>query len=59
MERAARQDPVAAIDAERRKEIHSRDRVAGTKFVPFALETYDALCCHIIMDRVPIWSLIE
>ena len=43
VERAARQDLVAATDAERRKETHYRDRAAGTKFVPFALETYGAL----------------
>ena len=43
MERAARHDLVAAIDAVRRKETHYRDRAAGTKFVPFALETYGAL----------------
>ena len=43
VERNARPDLVAATDAERRKETHCRDRVAGTKFVPFALETYDAL----------------
>ena len=43
VERAARKYLVAATDAERRKEIHYRDRVAGTKFVPFALETYGAL----------------
>ena len=43
VERAARQDLVGAKDAERRKETHYRNRVAGTKFVPFPLETYDAL----------------
>ena len=43
VERAARHDLVAATDAERRKETHYRDRAAGTKFVPFALETYGAL----------------
>ena len=43
VERVARHDLVAATDAERRKETHYRDRVAGTKFVPFALETYGAL----------------
>ena len=43
VERAARQDLVAATDAERRKESHYRDRAAGTKFVPFALGTYGAL----------------
>ena len=42
-ERAASYDLVAATDAERRKEIHYRDCAASTKFVPFALETYDAL----------------
>ena len=43
MERAARNDPVAATDAEQRKEGHYRDRTIGTNFVPFALETYGAL----------------
>ena len=43
VERAARQDLVAATDAERRKETHYRDRAAGTMFVPFALETDGAL----------------
>ena len=43
VERAARHDIVAATDAERRKEAHYRDRVAGTIFVPFTLETYGAL----------------
>ena len=42
-ERAARHDLVGARDAERRKETHYWDRGAGTKFVPFALETYGAL----------------
>ena len=39
VERTARHDLVHATDAERRKETHYRDRAAGTKFVPFALET--------------------
>ena len=43
MEHAARQDLVAATDAERGKETHYRDRGPGTKFVAFALETYGAL----------------
>ena len=43
VERAARHDLVAATHVERRKETHYRDCAAGTKFVPFALETYDAL----------------
>ena len=43
VERAARQDLVAATDAERRKETHYQDRTAGTIFVPFVLETYGAL----------------
>ena len=43
MKRAARKDLVAATSAERRKEAHYRDRTSGTKFVPFALETYGAL----------------
>ena len=42
VERAAIQDIVAAIDAERGKETHHRDRVVGTKFVPFAVKTYGA-----------------
>ena len=37
-ERAARQDLVAATDAERRKETHYRNRAPGTKS-PFPLET--------------------
>ena len=41
--RTVMEDLVAATNAERRKETHYRDRVAGTKFVPFAFETYDAL----------------
>ena len=44
VERASRQDLVAAIYAERRKGTHYRDRVAVTKFVPFVLETCGALC---------------
>ena len=43
VERAAGEDLVAATNAERRKYTHYRDRGAGTKFVPFALETYGAL----------------
>ena len=43
VERAAGHDLVAATDAERRKENHYRDRTAGTKNVPFALEAYGAL----------------
>ena len=46
VERAARQDFIAATDAERRKETHYRDRAAGTKFVPFDLET-----CGALVDR--------
>ena len=42
MERAARQDLVAATDAEQRKETHYRDRAARTIFAPFALEIYIA-----------------
>ena len=53
VERAARQDLVAATDAERRKETHYQDRAAGTEFVPFALETYGALSAR--SDR----SLVE
>ena len=37
VERAARHVLVAATDVERRKETHSRDRAARTKFAPFAL----------------------
>ena len=43
VERAAKQVPVAATYTERREETHSRDRADGTKCVPFALKTYDAL----------------
>ena len=43
VERAARQDLVAATDAERRKETHYQDRAAGTIFVPFVLGTDGAL----------------
>ena len=43
VQRTARHDIVAATVAERRKETHHRDRAAGTKFVPFALETYGGL----------------
>ena len=42
--RAARRDIVATTDAERRKETHYWDRTLVTKVVPFALETYGALC---------------
>ena len=42
VECAARHEIVAATDAERRKETQYRDRAAGTKLVPFALETYGA-----------------
>ena len=51
VERAARHDLVAATNAERRKETHYRDRVAGTNFVPFALETYGAL----LIGRIFFW----
>ena len=43
VQRTARHDIVAATVAERRKETQYRDCAAGTKFAPFALETYDAL----------------
>ena len=43
VERVAKRDVVAGTDAERRKETHYRDRAIGTRFVPFALETYGAL----------------
>ena len=49
VERAARKDLVAATNAERRKEAHYRDRTSGTKFGPFALETYGALSAR--LDR--------
>ena len=39
VERAARQDLVAAIDAQERKGTHYRDRAPRTEFEPFALET--------------------
>lgn len=42
-ERASRENLVAATNVERRHETHFRDRAPGTKFVPFALETHDAL----------------
>ena len=55
VERATRQDLVSATDAERRKETHSRDRAAGTKFVPFALET-----CGALSDRSDrFWSSVQ
>ena len=43
VERAARHDLIAVTNAEQRKETHYRDRAARTKFVPFALETFDEL----------------
>ena len=43
MAHATRMDLVAATDAEKCKERRYRDRTSGTKFVPFALETYGAL----------------
>ena len=43
MERTARQDLVAATDPKRMKETQYRDRAAGTKFVPSALNTFGAL----------------
>ena len=42
-ERTARQDLVAAPNAEGRKETHYRDHAGVMKFVPFALEAYGAL----------------
>ena len=42
-DRAACRGLVAAEDAERCKETHHCIREAGTKFIPFTLETYDAL----------------
>ena len=41
--RAARMDLVAVTEAEKCKERRYRDRASGTKFVPFAVETYGAL----------------
>ena len=43
VERAARIDLVAALNAEWRKEAHCRDRTSWNMFIPFALETYGAL----------------
>ena len=43
VDHAARMDLVAATEAEKCKERRYRDRTSGTKFVPFALETYGAL----------------
>ena len=43
MARAAQMDLVAATEAEKCKERRYLDRTRGTKFVPFALETYGAL----------------
>ena len=40
--RSAHFEAEVIIHAERRKETHYWDRAAGTKFVPFALETYGA-----------------
>ena len=56
VERAARHDLVVAIDAERRKATHYWDRAAGTKFVPFALETYgdDVF----LIGRIDFWSSV-
>ena len=61
VERAARQDLIVAIGAERRMETHYWDRAAGTKFVPFAFETYGAFLtgridfgrvCNVSIERV-------
>ena len=41
--RAAQMNLVAATEAEKCKERRYRDRTSGTKFVPFALETYGDL----------------
>ena len=49
-------DVVAATNAERRKEAHYRDRTSGTKFVPFALETYGALSARSDRFLVCIFS---
>ena len=49
VERAAIHDLVDATDVERRKETHYRDRAAGTKSVPFALETYGAVVYYSIV----------
>ena len=60
VERAAMQDFFAATNAKRRKETYYRDRAAGTKFVPFALETYGletlslSLLCTWFRQRVSI-----
>ena len=58
VERATRHDLVAATNAEGRKETHYRDRVVGTKFVPFALETYGALFYQTI-GRIFFWSSVQ
>ena len=59
VERAARHDLVAATDAERRKEAHYRDRIAWTKCVPFALETFGALSdrSDFFWSSVPLYHL--
>ena len=46
MAHAARMDLVAATEAEKCKERRYRDRTSGTKSVPFAVETYGALCAR-------------
>ena len=62
VDRAARMDLVAATEAEKCKERHYGDRINGTKFVPFALETYGALSARsdrllVESSRVCIFSL--
>ena len=55
VERVARQDRVAATNAERRKETHYRVRAPGTKFVPFAFGTHGALS----VGRIDFWSSMQ
>ena len=55
VERAARQDLVAAADVEHRKETHYRGRATGTQFVPFALKTYNAF----MKSWIDFWSSVQ
>ena len=55
VERATRQDFVAATDAGRRKETHYRHRAARTKFVPFALRH----TVHCLIGRIDFWSSVQ
>ena len=49
VEPTATEDLVAAIDVERRKETHYRDRTLGTKLVLFVLKTHDLFCIRCIV----------